>query len=99
MLTFCEVLQGSLNRDFLGITASDRYLYLVFSSLPAARPQTNLRVLQIFGDESVSEEDLFGQADLVKLYSALELVAVAFISANPSLGFIGYFLQRCGVIF
>ena len=87
-----------MNYDFLRITTSDRYLYCVFSSLSAARPQTNLRVLQVFGGESVSEEDFFGQGYLVNLYSSLKLVAVAFISANPGLGFIGFLLQRCGLI-
>ena len=38
MVSFCEVLQCSLNCDFLRITTSDRYLYFVFSSLSAARP-------------------------------------------------------------
>ena len=95
---FCEVLQCSLNCDFLGITTSDRYIYAVFSSLSAARQESNLRVLQIFGGESVSEQDFFCQGYLVKLYSSLKLVAVGFISANPGLGFIGFRLQRCGII-
>ena len=35
---------------------------------------------------------------LVKLYRSLKLVAVVFVSVNPGLGFIGFFLQRCRVI-
>jgi hypothetical protein len=36
--SFCEVLQGPLNRDFLRITTGGRYLYFVFASLSSARP-------------------------------------------------------------
>ena len=35
---FCEVLQGSLNCDFLRLTTGGRYLYFVFASLSSARP-------------------------------------------------------------
>src|SRR6266498_1065304 len=43
------------------------------------------------------EEDLFGQGYLVSLDRSHQLVAVVLIGANPGLGFIGFFLQRCGV--
>ena len=35
---FCEVLQGSLNCDFLRLTTGGGYLYFVFASLSSARP-------------------------------------------------------------
>src|SRR5215510_13207637 len=94
---FCEVLQRPLNCDFLRITTGGRYLYFVFASLSSARPQTNLRIFQIFSGESVSEEDFFGQGYLVSLDRSHQLVAVVLISVNPGLSLNGFFLQRCSV--
>ena len=87
-----------MNCDFLRITADGSYLYFVFASLSSASSQGNFRILQIFRGKSVSEEDFFGRTYLVKLYRSLKLVAVVFVSVNPGLGFIGFFLKRCGVI-
>jgi hypothetical protein len=86
-----------LNCDFLRITTGSRYLYFIFASLSAAGPQSNLRVFQICGGESVSEEDFFGQRYLVSLDRCHQLVAVILVGVNPRLGLSGFFLQRCRV--
>jgi hypothetical protein len=96
-LGFCKILQSSPNSNFLRITASRAYLYAVFSTFPAARPQTNLGVLQIFGRESISKQNFPGQGHLVELYGSLQLIAVIFIRANPGLDFAGYFLKSLGL--
>ena len=79
---FCEVLQRSLDCDFLGITTGDRDFYFVFASLSAASPQSNLRVFQVFGGKSVSEEHLFGQRHLVGLDRYHQLVVIVFVGLN-----------------
>jgi hypothetical protein len=93
---FCKILQSSPNRNFLRITTSHDYLDVIFSTFPAARPQTHLGVFQILGRESISKENFPGQRHFVSLYSSLQLVTVTFIRANPGLDFRGFFLQSYG---
>lgn len=89
---FREVLQRSLNYDFLRVTTGSRDLYFVFASLSTTGPQRNLRVFQVLGSESVSEEDLFGQWYLVSLDRHHQLVAIGFVGVNPRLSLTGFFL-------
>ena len=94
---FCEVLQRSLDCDFLGITTGDRDFYFVFASLSAAGPQSNLRGCQVFGGKSISKKHLFGQRHFVGLDRHHQLIAIVFVGFNMCLSFNGLFLQRCVV--